>query len=175
MHHKSFAFMLLLCTAGAITAADEETAGLAQGSFRVGGSLRLESFENETNAEFEATLGFLPRPYLEPGLMLGMTKREGTDVFGKAGASLLWHILPSRSVVPGVGVQLTRTLGYPVISGESGNFTVGEVFGNLEVFVSPSLSFTMRGAYQSWWGELFDSRGFVFRAGISTFLGAGGR
>ncbi len=175
MHLKLLAFMLLLCTTGAATAADEESTGLTQGSFRVGGSLRLESFENETNAEFEATLGFLPRPYLEPGLILGMTKREGTDVFGKAGASLLWHILPSRSVVPGVGVQLMRTFGYPDISRKDGEFTIGEIFANLEVFVSPSWSVTLRGGYQLWRGEPFDSRGFVFRAGISTFLGAGGR
>ena len=175
MHLKLFALMLLLCSASITMAESTKTAGLVQGSYRVGGSFRLESFEDETNADFEATLGYLSRPYIEPGLMLGVTKREGSDTFGKAGASLLWHMLPGRNVVPGAGVQIARTFGYPGISGEDGDFTIGEVFGNVEAFVSPSWSVTLRGGYQSWWGEAFDSQGFVFRVGISTFLGGGGR
>jgi len=161
-------FCLLLLILSFVSSAAAE---LQQGATRLGGSFRLESFEDETNADFEASSGYLIRNYLESGFVLGVTKREGSDTFGRAGANILWHILPERQVIPGVGLQLSRTFGYPNISGESGNFTVGEVFGNLEAFVTESWSFTMRGGYQSWWGEAFDARGFVFRAGISTFLG----
>ena len=166
-------FCLLLIFA--VTTATTLHAELRQGSHRVGGSFRLESFEDETNADFEAASSYLIRDYLESGFVLGVTKRQGSDTFGRVGGNVLWHIRPEKQVVPGVGLQLSRTFGYPELFGQSGNFTVGEIFGNLEAFVTPSWSLTFRGSYQSWWGKPLDARGFVFRAGISAFLGGGER
>lgn len=148
-------------------------AGLAQHekkSLRIGGVFQLDAFQNETNADLETGLGYLLTDWLEIGSVIGITRKEDIDTFGRVGVSAIFHTEPGSRVCPGIGTTISHTFGYPEILTIDGNSLIWDLFFNLDAFLSPSWAFNIRTGYERWSGDWGDSGGFVARIGISAFL-----
>ena len=146
---------------------------IEKGDVRIGGSFKLESFENETNSDFGLDLGYLFIDRFEGGVMLGITKKENVDTYGRAGADLLYHFTPERRVVPGLGLSLSRTFGYADIAGVDQNSTLFDAFANVESFVTTDWAVNLRLGYEHWDGDWGNSDGLAARIGFATFFKAG--
>ena len=148
-------------------------AGLAQhekNSFRIGGVFQLDSFQYGTNFDLETGIGYFLTDLLEIGTVIGVTRNEDIDTFGRVGLSAIFHTDPGSRICRGIGTTLSRTFGYPEILTLDGNSLIWDLFFNLDAFISPGWAFNLRAGYQRWNGDWGDSGGFVTRIGIFTFL-----
>ena len=83
MPSRLFSLVLPIVILSAVSA----HADLQQSAYRVGGSFRLESFEDETNADFEAGLGYLLRPSSNRGSFWGSPKGRAATLSAKPAAA----------------------------------------------------------------------------------------
>ena len=148
-------------------------AGLAQhekNSFRIGGVFQLDAFQYETNADLETGLGYLLADWLEIGTVIGVTRKEDIDTFGRVGVTAIFHTEPGSRISPGIGTTISHTFGYPEILTIDGNSLIWDLFFNLDTFLTSGWAFNLRAGYERWSGDWGDSGGLVARIGIAAFI-----
>lgn len=159
--------LLLFC----ILISSRLTAQIEKSQTRMEGSFKLESFKDGTNADFSMVIGHLVSNSLELGGILGITKREDFDTFGRIGGNAIYHVLPGKTVSPGVGTSLSHTFGYPKRLTHDLDSMIWDVYLNLDAFLSPQCALNIRAGYERWDGDWGSSNGFSTQLGFAVFVG----
>jgi len=165
MKIKMFAFAISLFSC----MLDNTYAQVEKGDARLGGAFQLEAFEDETNIDLEFGSGRLLSNNFEIGILLAVIRKVNTYYYGKVGGNAIYHFQPKKKMVSGIGLSVSRTLGYPKKFTVDNNSWIFYLFYNADAFISASCALNLRAGYERWKGGWGHAGGFVTRIGIAYF------